>query len=152
MAEGRIQFCQQHTPELLWQARWTRHRNKAAGLKAVIACVGDPDEAAQRYARFTGLAAVAHGEERCIDTARGRVLFVTPQAVQRTFRIDPPVLPWIFGTVLTSADMAKTRACIVASGLPHGMLGEERLYVVPPPAVGGVMIFEAKRSAPFTLA
>ena len=26
MAEGRIQFCQQHTPELLWQARWTRHR------------------------------------------------------------------------------------------------------------------------------
>ena len=76
---------------------------------------------------------------------------VTAAAVQRVFRLDPPVLPWIFGSVLVSADMQKTRDCIVASGLPHGMLGDGRLYVVPPPAIGGVMIFEAKRTAPFTL-
>lgn len=151
MAEGRIQFCQQHTPELLWQSRWTRHRNKAVGLKAVIACVENPAEAARRYARFTGITAIARGDDYLIDTARGRLLLVAPAAVQRVFRLDPPVLPWIFATVLASADMEKTRACIVASGLPHGMLGEDRLYVVPPPAVGGVMIFEAKRSAPFAL-
>ena len=151
MAEGRIQFCQQHTPELLWQSRWTRHRNKAVALKAVVVCVADPDEAAQRYARFTGISAIAHGEDRVIDTARGRLLLVSATAVQRVFRLDPPVLPWMFATVLASADMAKTRECIVASGLPHGMLGEDRLYVVPPPAIGGVMIFEAKRSAPFAL-
>ena len=151
MAEGRIQFCQQHTPELLWQSPWTRHRNRTVGLSAVIACVENPDEAAQRYARFTGIAATASGDDRIIDTARGRVLLVSPAAVQRVFRLDPPVLPWIFGSVLVSADMQKTRDCIVASGLPHGMLGDGRLYVVPPPAIGGVMIFEAKRTTPFTL-
>jgi len=151
MAEGRIQFCQQHTPELLWQSRWTRHRNKACALTAVIACVENPDEAAGRYARFTGLPAAVNGDDRIIDTARGRLLLVAPATVQRVFRIDPPVLPWIFGNVMATADMEKTRACIVASGLPHGMLGDERLYVVPPPAIGGIMIFESKRAAPLAL-
>ena len=151
MAEGRIQFCQQHTPELLWQARWTRHRNQAVGLKAVIVCVENPEEAAQRYARFTGIAATAAGDDRMIDTARGRVLLVAPQSVQRVFRLDAAVMPWIMGSVLASADMEKTRALIAASGLPHGMLGAERLYVVPPPAVGGVMVFEPRGIAPLSL-
>ena len=151
MAEGRIQFCQQHTPELLWQARWTRHRNQAVGLKAVIVCVENPEEAAQRYARFTGIAATAAGDDRMIDTARGRVLLVAPQSVQRVFRLDAAVMPWIMGSVLASADMEKTRALIAASGLPHGMLGAERLYVVPPPAVGGVIVFEPRGIAPLSL-
>jgi hypothetical protein len=152
MAEGRIQFCQQHTPELLWQSRWIRHRNRAVALRAVIACVENPDEAAQRYTRFTAIPAVPAGDDRCIDTARGRLLLVAPAAVQRAFRLDPPVLPWIFGTVMASADMHKTRECIVASGLPHGMLGAERLYVVPPAAIGGIMIFEPRRIPPLALA
>ena len=151
MAEGRIQFCQQHTPELLWQSRWTKHANRAAGLTAVIVCVENPDEAAQRYARFTGIAATAAGDDRAIDAARGRVLLVSPQSLQRVFRIDPPVLPWIAGSVLASSSMDATRKSIVASGLPHGMLGDERLYVVPPPAIGGLLVFEPKRIAPFAL-
>lgn len=151
MAEGRIQFCQQHTPELLWQSRWTRHRNRAVALRAVIACVDDPEQAAQRYTRFTGIAATASGANRCLDTARGRLLLVSAESVQRTFRLDPPVLPWIFGTVLASADLRQTRDCIAASGLPHGMLGAERLYVVAPAAIGGIMIFEPRRSAPLLL-
>ncbi len=151
MAEGRIQFCRQHTPELLWQSRWTRHPNRAVALKSVIVCVENPEEAAQRYAHFTGIAATASGDDRIIDTARGRLLLVAPPAVQRVFRTDPPVLPWIFGSVLASADMGKTRQSIVASGLPHGMLGDERLYVVAPPSIGGIMVFEPKRIAPFSL-
>src|SRR5687767_12231229 len=27
MAEGRIQYCRHHTPELLWQSRWLTHAN-----------------------------------------------------------------------------------------------------------------------------
>lgn len=151
MAEGRIQFCQQHTPELLWQARWTKHANRAVALKAIIVCVENPEEAAQRYARFTGIAASASGEDRIIDTARGRALLVSPQAMQHVFRIDPPVLPWIAGSVITSGRMEATRKTIVSSGLPHGMLGDERLYVVPPEAIGGILVFEPRRIAPFTL-
>lgn len=151
MAEGRIQFCRQHTPELLWQPRWTGHANRAVALTAVIVCVGDPDAAAQRYARFTGIAAAARGADRVIDTARGRVLLVSPQTIQRSFRIDPPVLPWIAGSVLASARMDATRRRIIDSGLPHGMLGAERLYVVPPAAIGGIMVFEPRRIAALAL-
>ncbi len=151
MAEGRIQFCQQHTPELLWQSRWTRHANRAAGLTAVIVCVENPAEAAQRYARFTGLTAKIEGDAHAIDTARGRILLVPPPALQNAFRLDPPALPWIAGSVIASADMAATRASIIASELPHGMLGDDRLYVVPPPALGGVMVFEPRRGAAFSL-
>jgi hypothetical protein len=152
MAEGRIQFCQQHTPELLWQSRWTAHENRAVGLAAVIVCVADPAEAAQRYARFTGITATVLGDDRAIDTARGRVLLASPTSIQRLFRIDPPVLPWIAGTVLASSRMDATSRRIVASGLPHGMIGDKRMYVVPPAAIGGVMVFEPRRIPPFTLA
>src|SRR4051812_24678912 len=55
MPEGRIQFVQQRTPELLWQRRWLDHANRAFALAAVMLCVADPEEAAQRYARYTGL-------------------------------------------------------------------------------------------------
>jgi hypothetical protein len=151
MAEGRIQFCHQHTPALLWQSRWTRHANRAVGLTAVIICVDNPDEAAQRYARFTGLTARIEGDARVIETARGRLLLVPPPALQNAFRLDPPALPWIAGSVIASANMAATRASIIASGLAHGMLGGERLYVVPPPALGGVMVFEPRRIAALTL-
>jgi hypothetical protein len=151
MAEGRIQFCQQHTPELLWQARWTKHANRAVALTAVIVCVENPREAAQRYARFTGIAASANGEDRALDTARGRVLLVSPQTIKRVFSIDAPVLPWIVGSVLASARMETTRKCIVETGLPHGMLGTERLYVVPPAAIGGLLVFEPRRMAALVL-
>lgn len=151
MAEGRIQFCQQHTPELLWQSRWTSHPNQAVGLQAVIVCVENPGEAAARYARFTGITATAAGDDRMIDTSRGRVLLAAPRSVQRAFSLHPAALPWIMGSVIASADLEKTRAVIAASGLPHGMLGAERLYVVPPPAVGGVMVFEPRGSAPLSL-
>jgi hypothetical protein len=33
MPEGRVQFVQHHTPDLLWQARWLRHENGAAALR-----------------------------------------------------------------------------------------------------------------------
>jgi hypothetical protein len=151
MAEGRVQYCRQLTPEFLWQSRWTRHPNRATALMGVIVCVENPHDTAARYTRFTGIAATASGDERVIATARGRIVLVTPQAVQRVFRTDPPALPWIAGSILASSDMDATRACIVASGLPHGMLGEQRLYTVPPAALGGLMVFEPRRIAAFSL-
>ena len=33
MAEGRIQFCQHHTPQWVWQERWVAHPNLAVALK-----------------------------------------------------------------------------------------------------------------------
>ncbi len=146
MAEGRIQFCQQHTPDLLWQPRWMGHANHASGLTGMILCVTDAQEAAQRYARYTGLLAQVSGSVWRVATPRGYLLFLDPDALRRRLDVAPPALPWIAGTVLTSENMAATGEHLRESGVPVHVLGNRRLLVKLPPAVGGIGIFEPGNS------
>lgn len=146
MAEGRIQFCQQHTPELLWQPRWTGHANHAAALAGVILRVADAQEAARRFARFTGLLAQVSGSVWRLDTARGYLLFVDQDTLHRRLDIVPPALPWIAGCVLKSNDISATGEFLRGSGIAVHVLGNRRLLVKLPPAVGGIVIFEPRNS------
>jgi hypothetical protein len=142
MPEGRIQFCQQHTPELLWQSRWLEHANRAAGLAGVILRVAEAQEAAQRFARYTGLLAQVSGNVWRIDTTRGYLLFVDRDTLHRRLDVVPPTLPWIAGTVLKSGDIAKTGDYLRKSGVPVHVLGSQRLLVRLPAALGGIIVFE----------
>lgn len=146
MAEGRIQYCQHHTPELVWQPQWLQHPNRAVALTAVILCVEDPAEAAARYSRFTGLRAMGEGDRWHIDTARGRLLFKSPAVIRRVFNLEPATLPWIVGYALASKNMDVTRKHIAALDFAHGALDAQRFYVVPPSSVGGVIVFEPANS------
>jgi hypothetical protein len=141
MGEGRIQFCQHHTPELLWQTRWLAHRNGASGLAGVLVCVAHPLEAAQRYSRFTGLACTGEGSEWHIRTTRGSVIFTDAGTLARTLGIEPPALPWIAGYVLDTRDVARTRDALQGSGLETNNVGE-RISVVLPHELGGVILFQ----------
>lgn len=147
MAEGRIQYCRQHTPELLWQSRWINHNNGARGLAAVILCVADPQEAAQRYARYTGLLAQLSGTQWRIDTQRGALLFLTPDALQRSLDITAPVLPWIAGYVLTCDQIAATRSVLNSAGCDMRELATDQLLMQWPGAVGGLVIFQPAGAA-----
>ena len=147
MPEGRIQYCQHHTPEFVWQPQWVQHANRATALTAVILCMDDPAEAAARYGRFTGLKAIGEGDRWHIDTARGRVLFKSPAVIRRVFNVEPATLPWIMGYALASNNMEVTRKLIAATGFAHGALDAERFYVVPPGGVGGIIVFEPTKSA-----
>lgn len=143
MAEGRIQYCQQHTPDLLWQPRWLEHPNRARGLAAVILCVADAQEAAQRYARYTGLLAQLSGNQWRIDTQRGALLFTTPDALQRTLGITAPALPWIAGYVLTSDHLASTREALRLSECEVRVLDSGALLLQWPADVGGLILFQS---------
>ncbi len=143
MAEGRIQFCQQHTPQWLWQERWLTHANGARGLAAVILCVADPQEAAQRYARYAGLLAQLSHDQWRIDTQRGALLFVTPDALQRALGIAAPAVPWIAGYVLTCNDTAATRTHLTAAHCTVRDLDNGRLLLQWNSAVGGLVIFQS---------
>lgn len=147
MAEGRIQFCQQHTPQWLWQTRWTTHANHAHGLAAVILCVADPQEAAQRYARYTGLLAQVGPEQWRIDTQRGALLFVSPETLQRALGLTAPSLPWIAGYVLGSDDLGATRRFLAASPCKVRDIDTTHLLLEWPSSVGGCVIFQARGSA-----
>lgn len=147
MAEGRIQYCQQHTPQWLWQDRWTAHANGACGLAAVIIGVEDTQEAAQRYARFTGLLAqLSHDDQWRIQTQRGALLFATPDQLQRSLGLRAPALPWIAGYVLTSDDLTLTRTRLKAGQCETRELDATHLLLEWPQALGGVLLFQTTGS------
>jgi hypothetical protein len=141
MPEGRIQYCQQRTPDLVWQARWLEHRNGAVALTGIVLCVSDPAETARRYARYTGLRAQASADTWHIDTARGTLIFVDTATLKAALGLEAPALPWIAGYSLATRDVAVTSACFDSAGVSARAHGE-RVLVTFPPALGGIAIFE----------
>ena len=148
MPEGRIQFCQHHTPELLWQARWVTHANGATALAAVVLCVADADEAAQRYGRFSGLAPVRTTHGWLIRTAHGSLVLVGPEALARAVGINAPRTPWIAGYTLEVADFEATRRFLRAAAVGIRVLDRNRVLVELPAEVGGAIVFVGPSEAP----
>jgi len=141
MAEGRIQYCQHHTEDLVWQRRWLAHPNAAVGLRSVFVAVEDLDEAADRYYRFTGMAGASAPGVRRFATHRGEVELYEPAALEARFGLRAPSLPWIAGCTLASCDLARTQHVIAAGGLDVQQFRGGGLMVTAPPAIGGVFLF-----------
>lgn len=141
MAEGRIQYCQHHTPELLWQARWVEHRNTVVALAGVILCVADTGEAAQRYARHTGLAVARTESGWHVDTRHGRLYCVAAETMRARWRVEPPALPWIAGTVLAARDLDVLATYVQNAGCPAWPVSGG-LRAQLPPGLGGLAIFQ----------
>jgi hypothetical protein len=148
MPEGRIQFCQHHTPGLLWQPRWVYHANRAAMLAGILLRVADARDAAKRYERYTGLPALYSGGVWRLETTRGYLVFADRDTLHRRLGVVPPALPWIAGYVLKSDDMEATGTWLRKSGARVQALGSQRLMVELPEAVGGLIVFEPKQAGP----
>jgi hypothetical protein len=73
MPEGRIQYVEQLTPEVIWRDEYLKHTNGVVGLAAVYVAADDPAETAARWARFAGLLPRREGELIHLKTARGSV-------------------------------------------------------------------------------
>lgn len=141
MAEGRIQFCQHHTPDLLWQPRWLAHANHAVALAAVLICVADPKGVAERYSRYTGVRTVRNGGAWELVTGRGSVIFFDPDMLSRQWGVAAPALPWIAGYALHTADVAATRDFLVRGDVDVAAAPDGSARVTLPPSLGGILIF-----------
>ncbi len=118
MAEGRIQMLTHRTEHAVWQPRWLAHRNGAIGLASVTIAVADIDEAARRYARFTGREAKPAAGGATIALDRGRVELVTPDAFAQMLPECPiPSLPFIGACEIRVASLARLEAALAAGGL-----------------------------------
>ncbi|HTP95701.1 MAG TPA: VOC family protein [Burkholderiales bacterium] len=146
MPEGRIQFCHQRTPERVWQQRWVEHANSAAGLAAVLLCVADPDEAAQRYRAFTGVAPRRAGKAWRLGLERGSVLIQPADSVTAALGVTLPALPWIAGYVLECEDLGRARAAAASAGCRSVEPDAATVAVIAPAALGGVIVFRAQDS------
>ncbi|MGZ8156477.1 MAG: VOC family protein [Burkholderiales bacterium] len=147
MPEGRIQYCQHRTPELLWQPRWLGHPNGTTALKGVVICAPEGEATAERYARFTGVARERVGAAWRIRTARGDLHFVDTPVLRGALGIDATV-PSIAGAILEARDVERAGTALRGGDARVRGLDGGRLLVTLPPALGGFFIYESASSTP----
>lgn len=140
MPEGRIQFVEQHTPELLWQPHLLRHANRAARLACVFVVASDPLEAAARWAQFAALLPRPAGNYVHLATARGHVLIGTAEAWSAMLG-DAPAAPGLAGYALECRDPVGLAALCEAEGFALRRLRRELYAVQLPAALGGAWVF-----------
>lgn len=143
MPEGRVQFCEQRTPEALWQARYLRHANGVRGLDAVIVCADDPLEAGARFARFAGLLPAPAGAFVCLQTTRGSVLLGTREACAGLLGAAPAP-PSIAGYALACDDPPALARRLEAQGCTVRALENALMSCVLPAALGGAWLFGSR--------
>lgn len=107
MPEGRIQMLTHHTEQAVWQRRWLNHPNGAIGLIDVVIAVADVEEAAQRFARFTGRTAVRTSGGAVLRLDRGGVYLVNYDRIaERVPEVPITRLPFMAGYALRVQSLA----------------------------------------------
>jgi hypothetical protein len=81
MPEGRVQYVQQMTPEVIWRAEHLEHANEVKGLAGLYVVADDPAHAGARWARFSGLLPRDDGPLVRLDASRGWVKLATREAL-----------------------------------------------------------------------
>jgi hypothetical protein len=107
MPEGRIQMLTHHTEQTVWQQRWLNHPNSAIGLIDVVIAVADVEEAAQRFAHFTGRAATRTSGGAVLHLDRGGIYLVNYDRItERLPEVPITKLPFMVGYALRVKSLA----------------------------------------------
>ncbi len=118
MPEGRIQMLTHHTEATVWQQRWLSHPNSATGLIDVVIAVADVEEAAQRFARFTGRTAARTSGGAVLQLDRGGVYLVNYDRItERVPEVPITGLPFIAGYALRVRSLADAEKAIDGADL-----------------------------------
>jgi hypothetical protein len=118
MPEGRIQILTHRSEAMVWQPRWLTHPNGALALTRVVIAVADPQEAAMRFARFTGRAATSSTNGSTIALDRGRIELMSADVFARWLpEISMPSLPFIGAYGIQVASLAKLDELLMRAGL-----------------------------------
>ena len=121
MPEGRVQYVEHLSPELIWRPEYLEHTNGVVGLSAVYVAADDAPRAAARWARFSGLLPRRDCDLVRLDCARGTVFFG---------RAEPA--PALAGYALSCRDPDAFLARCRKAGLEV-----RRQAVMLPPVLGG---------------
>jgi hypothetical protein len=142
MPEGRIQVLTHRTEHMVWQPRWLRHPNGATALTGVVIAVADLDEAAERFARFTGRPASPAGAGRSIRLDRGRIDLVSADEFARLLpEIDIPSLPFIGACRIRVRSLAALATLLEMAGGSGRQRGLELVVRFPVELGRGAWLF-----------
>jgi Glyoxalase-like domain len=113
MPEGRIQMLTHHTEKTVWQKRWLDHPNTAVGLIDVVIAVADVEEAAARFARFTGRTAMRTSGGAVLQLDRGGVYLVNyDRIMERVPEVPINRLPFMVGYALRVRSLAAAESAV----------------------------------------
>ena len=113
MPEGRIQMLTHHTEPTVWQKRWLSHPNSTIGLIDAVIAVADIDEAAQRFARFTGRTAKRTSGGAVLHLDRGGVYLVSYDRItERVPEVPITKLPFMVGYALRVQSLAAAETAV----------------------------------------
>lgn len=142
MPEGRIQFLNHRTPDLLWREELMNHPNKVVSMTDVVMASGDTMEATDRFQRYLGIVPEACTGGARFRFGRGSLTILTPDALQAALPgIAIPDLPFIAAYSLRSEDLAATKAYLATNDITLTELNDDMFRVEPLPALGSTMIF-----------
>jgi hypothetical protein len=141
MPEGRTQFLTHHTEPLVWPEATLDHPNGAEALTALWIAAADPDEAAVRYARFTGRPIRREDGLTTIALDRGALHIAQPDHLRETLGIAPQgATPCFVAASIAVRDLALLEACLAKSGLSYRST-ETGMAVALPPELGDTLLF-----------
>jgi hypothetical protein len=142
MAEGRIQVLTHRTEHTVWQPRWLQHPNGARALTALTIAVADVDEAAARFARFTGRSAAPCAGGQAIALDRGQIELMTADAFGRCFpELTIPSLPFIGACAIGVESLAAAEAALRRGGIATRPMGEGLMARFPDELGLGAWVF-----------
>jgi len=148
MPEGRIQMLTHHTEAAVWQKRWLSHPNSAIGLIDVVIAVADVEEAAARFARFTGRAAARTPGGALIRLDRGGVYLITHErASERLPEVAIDSLPFILGYALRVQSLAAVEAAVERADLDWRAFDDGIVATFPVELGTGAWFFVERASA-----
>jgi Glyoxalase-like domain len=138
MPEGRVQYVEQLTPEVIWNPASLAHTNGITGLEALYVVADDPPEVAARWARFSALLPSADGDLIRLDCARGGVYVGTREALGEILGPVPPA-PAIAGYSFACRHPEAFIARCTKLGLAVRKTAAGHAIALPP-ALGGVWL------------
>jgi hypothetical protein len=138
MPEGRVQYVQQLTPEVIWTSKSLAHTNGITGLEAVYVVADDPPEVAARWARFSALLPSPDGELVRLDCGRGHVFVGAKDTVMEILGEAPPA-PGLAGYSFGCRHPQAFVARCTALGLAVRKTAAGHAISLPP-ALGGVWL------------
>lgn len=90
MPEGRVQYVEHLTPEVIWDEPSLAHSNGVYGLSKVFVVADAPADVAARWARFSGLLPRRAGKLVRLECDRGQVLCGTRAELAQILGAAPP--------------------------------------------------------------
>ena len=144
MPEGRIQFCQHHTPDAIWRPQYWGHANGAVKLACLFVVADEPADGAARWAHFAALLPRAAGGYVHLRLARGSVLIGTRKNWAALLG-DSPDAPALAGYALECRSTGNLVSRCELLGLALRKLRDDLYVATLPQALGGSLMFGTRQ-------